>query len=318
MFIEKDYIDADRKIVEQGVDILSSAKDAVVAFVVIGDPLSATTHVGKYNYSTLNHAKDLVQRAILENIPFEVINNTSIMTAAGLTGLCLYEFGRTVSIPLWDEFGEVTSFYKKIESNLKIGCHTLCLLDIKVKEQSLENLLKGNDIYEPARFMTCETAVRQIVTISKREKTPLISDSHLAIGLARMGSSEQRMAIGTISTFYKIGQGRPTKLVTFLGRPLHSLIILGPLQASEMEYLMLSVTNLQSDVHQPVFFVDSEKISEPSDKLTIERIMMDHNSKCKEIVDEMNEKIECPEKLEVEEEKDECVAGNPTYVPRIL
>ena len=29
-----------------------------------------------------------------------------------------------------------------------------CCADIKVKEQSIENLMKGNKIYEPPRYMT--------------------------------------------------------------------------------------------------------------------------------------------------------------------
>ncbi|KAF8951509.1 diphthine synthase, partial [Haplosporangium bisporale] len=38
--------------------------------------------------------------------------------------------------------------------NRDIGLHTLVLLDIKVKEQSLENMARGRLIYEPPRFMT--------------------------------------------------------------------------------------------------------------------------------------------------------------------
>ena len=34
-----------------------------------------------------------------------------------------------------------------------MGLHTLCLLDIKVKEQTIENLMKGNKIYEKPRYM---------------------------------------------------------------------------------------------------------------------------------------------------------------------
>ena len=34
-----------------------------------------------------------------------------------------------------------------------MGLHTLCLLDIKVKEQTVENLMKGNKIFEPPRYM---------------------------------------------------------------------------------------------------------------------------------------------------------------------
>lgn len=34
------------------------------------------------------------------------------------------------------------------------GLHTLCLLDIKVREPSLESLARGRPHYEPPRYMT--------------------------------------------------------------------------------------------------------------------------------------------------------------------
>lgn len=43
------------------------------------------------------------------------------------------------------------SFYSRVASNRKQGLHTLVLLDIKVKEPSLESLARGKPEYEPAR-----------------------------------------------------------------------------------------------------------------------------------------------------------------------
>jgi hypothetical protein len=94
------------------------------------DIRSATTHT------------DLVLRAWKRNIPTEVIHNASIMNAIGCTGLQLYSFGHTVSIPFWTETWKPDSFYDRIKANKQLGLHTLCLLDIKVKEQSVENLLR--------------------------------------------------------------------------------------------------------------------------------------------------------------------------------
>jgi len=45
------------------------------------------------------------------------------------------------------------SFYDKIAANRKLGLHTLCLLDIKVKEPNLEALCRGKTIYEPPRWV---------------------------------------------------------------------------------------------------------------------------------------------------------------------
>jgi diphthine synthase len=55
--------------------ILANAKDNDVAFLVGGDPLSATTHT------------DLILRAVELNIPYRIIHNASIMNAIGSCGL---------------------------------------------------------------------------------------------------------------------------------------------------------------------------------------------------------------------------------------
>lgn len=38
------------------------------------------------------------------------------------------------------------SFYDRIAANRRAGLHTLCLLDIKVKEPSLESLARGKKV----------------------------------------------------------------------------------------------------------------------------------------------------------------------------
>ncbi len=55
--------------------ILSNAREYDVAFLVGGDPLSATTHT------------DLILRAVQLNIPYKIIHNASIMNAIGSCGL---------------------------------------------------------------------------------------------------------------------------------------------------------------------------------------------------------------------------------------
>jgi diphthamide biosynthesis methyltransferase len=64
------------------------------------------------------------------------------MTALGSTGLQLYNFGQTISLPFFTDMWKPTSWYDKLEENLRIGTHTLVLLDIKVREQSEENMAR--------------------------------------------------------------------------------------------------------------------------------------------------------------------------------
>lgn len=91
---------------------------------MVGDPFCATTH------------SDLYLRAVNLGIKVEVIHNASIMSAIGCTGLQVYQFGETVSVPYFTEKWRPDSFYDKISKNRANGLHTLVLLDIKVKERS--------------------------------------------------------------------------------------------------------------------------------------------------------------------------------------
>ncbi|XP_008958823.1 diphthine methyl ester synthase isoform X3 [Pan paniscus] len=131
-FYGRKLVVADREEVEQEADnILKDADISDVAFLVVGDPFGATTH------------SDLVLRATKLGIPYRVIHNASIMNAVGCCGLQLYKFGETVSIVFWTDTWRPESFFDKVKKNRQNGMHTLCLLDIKVKEQSLENLINS-------------------------------------------------------------------------------------------------------------------------------------------------------------------------------
>jgi diphthine synthase len=105
--------------VESGCDdFLKKAKTENVAFLVVGDPFGATTHM------------DLYLRAANLNIKIQVIHNASIMNAIAACGLQLYSFGQTVSIVFFEQNWRPDSFYDKIKVNKKSGMHTLCLLGL--------------------------------------------------------------------------------------------------------------------------------------------------------------------------------------------
>ncbi len=114
-FYGKHVVPLKRERVERA-DFLDEAKENNVVLLVVGDPFSATTH-----YPLLEDAKK-------KGITVEVIHNTSIMTAVGETGLSLYKFGQTTSLP-W-EHKNVESTAKVVNDNLSLGLHTLVLLDL--------------------------------------------------------------------------------------------------------------------------------------------------------------------------------------------
>eukprot|EP01125_Pyxidicula_operculata_P022218 TRINITY_DN8969_c0_g1_i1.p1 TRINITY_DN8969_c0_g1~~TRINITY_DN8969_c0_g1_i1.p1 ORF type:complete len:270 (+),score=52.43 TRINITY_DN8969_c0_g1_i1:14-823(+) len=214
-YYNKKIIEADREKVEQEADeIIDNAKTNDVAFLVVGDPFGATTHT------------DLVIRAKQKNVKVEVIHNASIMNAIGATGLQLYNFGSTVSIVFWTDTWRPDSFYHKIKQNADLGLHTLCLLDIKVKEQSTENLLRNRKIYEPPRFMTVNQCVEQLLESEKNNNLGVCTPATRCFGVARIGREDQLIVSGTMEEV----------LTVDFGAPLHSFVICGHMHELEEEF----------------------------------------------------------------------------------
>eukprot|EP00742_Colponemidia_sp_Colp-10_P007393 GILJ01007959.1.p1 GENE.GILJ01007959.1~~GILJ01007959.1.p1 ORF type:complete len:294 (+),score=39.42 GILJ01007959.1:51-932(+) len=217
-------IEADREFVESGCDaMLEQSKTEEVAFLVVGDPFAATTHT------------DLYLRAVQNGAKVQVIHNASIMNAIGACGLQLYRFGETVSIPFFTETWRPDSFYDKIVSNRRAGLHTLCLLDIKVKEQSMENLLRGRKVYEPPRFMTVNQAISQLLEVEATRKQGAYDSSTLSVGVARVGQETQLIVTGPMESLQTVD----------FGAPLHSFVISGELHIVEEEMVKFySVDNV--------------------------------------------------------------------------
>ncbi|KAF4688228.1 cell wall bioproteinsis protein [Perkinsus olseni] len=223
--IEVPFIEADRHLVEGGCEeMLDRATEKNVCFCVVGDALCATTHT------------DLFLRAKAKNIEVSVVHNASIMNAIACCGLHLYRFGETVSICFWDDSWKPDSYFDKIADNAKRGLHTLCLLDIKVKEQSIVNLMKGNDIYEPPRFMSVQTALQQLMEIDENRGNPgIVGKDSLVVGVARVGCKDQSIVFGRAEDVAS------DEAADRLGGPLHSLVICAQgtegLQEMEQEFV---------------------------------------------------------------------------------
>lgn len=168
---------------------------------------------------------DLVLRARELKIPVSTIPNASIMSAIGATGLQLYNFGQTVSMVFFTDSWKPASFYDRICENRDIGLHTLVLLDIKVKEQTMENMARGRKIFEPPRYMTvgqCAQQMLEVEVIKKEEgegKEGVYGEESLAIGAARVGGRTEKFVSGTLKQLCDADEA--------LGGPLHSLVLLG-------------------------------------------------------------------------------------------
>lgn len=109
------------------------------------------------------------------------------------------------------------------------------ILDIRVKEPTLESLMKKKREYQPPRFMSVSEAAQQLLDIVKKRRTEGISDIELAytedslfVGLARVGHETQTIKACSLKEMAE----------TDLGAPLHSLILPAKqLHPLEIEYL---------------------------------------------------------------------------------
>ncbi len=197
----KKIILANREMSEQGDEkIVSEAKDKDLAFLIVGDPFSATTHVQLFKLAKEN------------NVDVKVINNASVLTAVGITGLELYKFGKVTSIPFVEDHPDLETPYNVLKENGEM--HTLFLLDLKPAEE---------------KFMTVSSAIEILETIESRKKENIIKKDLLVIGCARLGSEDFIVKAGKLSEIKKFD----------FGKPPHCLIIPGNMHFVEEEMLEL-------------------------------------------------------------------------------
>lgn len=124
----------EREAVENATGIISQAAYNNIVLLIVGDVFSATTHIS------------LFQEAKQMGIEIKVINNASVLNAVGITGLELYKFGKTTSIPFHDS----DTPYKVFKENGKL--HTLCLLDLVPSENKFMEAAEAIAKLEKAGF----------------------------------------------------------------------------------------------------------------------------------------------------------------------
>lgn len=156
---------------------LGKAKDADVALFVLGDPLAATTHM------------ELLLEARRKKIPVQVVHNASIFTAVAETGLQLYKFGKTATIPL---SGKLESVKEAVAGNRKLGLHTLLLLDLD---------------HEIGLYMHASDAVKMLL------KAGIVKEREKLVAASSLGSPEAETAYGTAKEMLESQLGVPAVLI---------------------------------------------------------------------------------------------------------
>jgi diphthine synthase len=118
----------------EGEKFVNDAKKKDIVLLVYGSPLAATTHIS------------LILKCKEAEIKYRILQNASIMDAIAETGLQLYKFGKTASMPAWKKSFEPDSFLDILRENLSIKAHTLLLVDISLNSrEALEQLKKSSE-----------------------------------------------------------------------------------------------------------------------------------------------------------------------------
>src|SRR3989344_3450632 len=164
---KKKIIISDRNLIESKQDqILSQAKTSSVAVLIIWDIFFATTHFSLY------------LEAKKQKIDVGLIFNASIVSAVGITGLFLYNFGKITSIPF--ENNNIKTPLEVLDLNQKNNLHTLFLFDLDPKNN---------------KYLT----LRDACTYLMQNKVP---KSTLGFGILNIGQ-KNKVIVNTLKEFSK-------------------------------------------------------------------------------------------------------------------
>jgi diphthine synthase len=212
-----------RWMAEDGKAILKDAKRKNVVLLSYGDPYIATTHI------------ELRTRAILEKIKTKTIHAASAITSlVGECGLHYYKIGKPVT--MMKEKQSIPSVYYTIYENLIAGNHTIIIL-----EYNNDNKF----------FLDPKDALSNLLLAEKEQKRNVLDESSFAIVASRIGSKNQNIVAGKLSTLKKID----------FGKPPHSIIIPGRMHFTESDALKV----LAKCLDEP--FDNSTKIQKISDQM---------------------------------------------------
>ena len=199
--VKGEFKSAKRWLVEDGNEILETAKKNNVVLLSYGDPYIATTHI------------ELRARAIENKTETRSIHASSSLTSMiGECGLHFYKVGRIATI--MSEMKSLTTPYYVIYKNLIEGNHTVLLLEYN---QDKDFFLDPND------------ALKGLLETEQGQRRKVITESSYVIVASRIGFEDQAIISGKISSLSKIN----------FRKPPHTIIIPGRLHFTESDALKL-------------------------------------------------------------------------------
>lgn len=201
--------------VEEPAELLNLAKENLVALLIVGDPLQATTHV------------DLQLQAIEAGVECTVFHGISITTlVTGSVGLSNYRFGRQTTITYPYGGWVATSPLEVIAANIYQNQHTLALLDLdptgagtgqQVPMQPKDAVKSLELMYDKLKSTYESIEVESALDSMKFEAYSLFLDKNLAeIGVvlcADMGTDDENVTYTTIGELSDVDGGRLNCLI---------------------------------------------------------------------------------------------------------
>jgi diphthine synthase len=200
--------------IENPEEILGLAKNHVVAVLIVGDPLQATTHV------------DLQLQASEHGIECEIIHGISITNlVTGAIGLSNYKFGRQTTLTYPYSGWIATSPLEVIAVNRGMGLHTLALLDLdptgagtgeqrpmqpKDAVESLNSM--ANKLVQSIEDMPVESPFERLKVESVVKTCSEISSLNVVL-CSDMGTEDQSIVTTTVDALVNEQGGRLNCLV---------------------------------------------------------------------------------------------------------
>ena len=201
--------------VEQPDVLFELARTSLVALLVVGDPLQATTHV------------DLQLQAAEAGIECRVFHGVSITTlVTGAVGLSNYKFGRQTTLTYPYGGWVATSPLEVIAVNMHQNLHTLALLDLDPTGEGVGHQvpMKPSDALVSLRLMwnklgeMLDDLPRETALEAMRHEACAVllarslDDVHVVL-CADMGTDDERMVATTVGALDSIEGGRLNSLV---------------------------------------------------------------------------------------------------------
>jgi len=212
-----------RWMIEDGKAILLHAKKKNVVLLAYGDPYVATTHL------------ELRTRAEKEKIKTKTIHGASAITSLiGECGLHHYKIGRPVTI--MRELPSLNTVYYTIYENMIKGNHSLLILEY----DSSSNF-----------FLDPKDGLASLLKIEEEQRRNVIDSYTFTIVASRIGSKNQAVISGKLSTLAQ----------TDFGKPPHTIIIPGRLHFTEVDAIKIFSKCLDEPID------NSSKVHKISDQM---------------------------------------------------